>query len=47
MSRGGVSKTYMIHDTLYVLLIFFLAHFNYFYYLCKTKENNNLNIHPL
>ena len=24
MSRGGVSKTYMIHDTLYVLLIFFL-----------------------
>lgn len=46
-SLGGVSKTYLIHDTLYVLLFFFLAQFNYFYYLCRTKNNNNLNISTL
>ena len=40
-SLGGVSKTYLIHDTLYVLLFFFLAQFNYFYYLCRTKNINN------
>ena len=44
---GGVSKTYLIHDTLYVLLLFFLAQSNYFYYLCRTKNNNNLNISTL
>ena len=27
--------------------LFFLAQSNYYHYLCNTKENINLNIHPL
>ena len=37
------SNDYLTFD----FYLFFLAQSNYYHYLCNTKENINLNIHPL
>ena len=43
----GVCRKFANYLTSNFLLYIFFAQSNYFYYLCNTKENINLNIHPL
>ena len=48
MTQGwGVCKRLINYLTFNLFLYIFFAQSNYFYYLCNTKENNNLNIQPL